>query len=45
MKDVREVQKIREGAAHSILNEIKDLPKTIEPGWLEELEKDEVGGK
>jgi hypothetical protein len=32
LQDVREVQKILEGAAHSILNEIKNLPKTIEPG-------------
>ena len=40
LNDIQEVRKILEGAAHSILNEIKDLPQTIEPGWLKEVEKE-----
>jgi hypothetical protein len=31
---------VLEGAAHSILNEIKDLPNAIsDPNWLESLEQ------
>jgi hypothetical protein len=40
-KDVREVRKVLEGAAISILNEIRELPqKAVDPNWLEELEKE-----
>ena len=41
LDDVREVKKVLEGAAHSILNEIKDLPSAVsDPSWIETLEKD-----
>ena len=34
----REIAQVLEGAAHSILNEIKDLPNTVtNPHWLEAL--------
>ncbi len=43
LNDVREDMKVLEGAAHSILNELKDLPGTVtDPHWPESLEeKDE----
>ena len=41
LKNVREVKKVLEGAAISILNEIKDLPKAVtDPNWLESLEEE-----
>jgi hypothetical protein len=40
-KDVREVSEVLKGAAHPILNEIKDLPnKVTDPNWLESLEEE-----
>jgi hypothetical protein len=43
----REISEVLKGAAHSILNEIKDLPsKVTDPHWLESLEeKDADSGK
>ena len=42
LDDIQEVRKILEGAAHSILNEIKDLPSAVsDPNWLKTLERDE----
>ena len=36
----REIAQVLEGAAHSILNEIKDLPNTVtNPHWLASLEE------
>jgi phage terminase Nu1 subunit (DNA packaging protein) len=36
----REIGEVLKGAAHSILNEIKDLPgKVSDPNWLESLEE------
>ena len=36
----REISEVLKGAAHSILNEIKDLPsKVTDPHWLESLEE------
>jgi hypothetical protein len=44
LKDVREVQKVLDGAAISILNEIKDLPSAVtDPDWLARVE--ENGGQ
>ena len=41
-KDIGEVRKILQGAAISILNEIRELPqKAVNPDWLKELEEDE----
>ena len=41
LNDVREVMKVLEGAAISILNEIKDLPKPVtDPNGLKSLEDD-----
>jgi hypothetical protein len=46
LKDVREVNSVLEGAARSILNEIKDLPGTVtDPHWLESLEENVESGK
>ena len=40
LKDVREVKRVLEGAAISILNEIKDLPNAIsDPDWLAKVEE------
>jgi hypothetical protein len=39
--DADQMRKALREIGISTLNEIKDLPKTIEPGWLEELEADE----
>ena len=44
LKDVREVQKVLDGAAISILNEIRDLPSAVtDPDWLARVE--ENGGQ
>ena len=44
LKDVREVQKVLDGAAISILNEIRDLPNAVtDPDWLARVE--ENGGQ
>lgn len=41
LKDVREVHKVLEGAAISILNEIKDFPSAVtDPNWLDTLDGD-----
>jgi hypothetical protein len=41
LQDVREVGEILKGAAHSMLNEIKDLPsKVTDPNWLDTLDGD-----
>ena len=38
----REIAQVLQEAAHSILNEIRDLPNTVsDPHWLETLERDE----
>ena len=40
LTDVHEISGILKGAAHSMLNEIKDLPsKVTDPCWLESLEE------
>jgi hypothetical protein len=42
LHDIREVMKVLEGAARSILNEIKNLPNVVtDPNWLRELEQDD----
>jgi hypothetical protein len=39
-----EDREVLEGAAISILNEIRDLPQVVtDPNWLRELEKEEGG--
>ena len=46
LTDVHEISGILKGAAHLILNEIKDLPsKVTDPRWLESLEDAEGSGK
>ncbi len=37
--DADHMRKALREIAISTLNEIKDLPRSIEPGWLKELEK------
>ena len=39
--DADQMRKALREIAVSTLNEIKDLPKTIEPGWLEALDADD----